>query len=860
MLSPTTSEPSSDTSESGAFDYQVLNGQTAVKTLDQYKTQRREDTSFRKFNKKDKPGREQYIQERVNKYVTRHVRQAKAYGNQIAKSYRTLNTIQTEHGGKILKRWRDKAQKERLAILKKANPDIPSAHSNDIEIYQLKQRNKAPPNMVNRDSFLMPQVNQDDLSLEVNLPAFIHSRAVAEPHQYALRDYHRFKWTEGQKLIDGPIEVDDHSIWLGDDKRRYGDMVVYDADNEAATWRDQGTGLDPSSGLLVLETQRKTYDFLVKCCHSILDGEDSNEDIEGDERADDMSTSAAEEPDIAMIDTDTAYQTPSETSLREICDLLNDIYKEAADNLNLIREDPHYFVGEIRRHIDGRMIRKNVRTDGPELDKETLAKVVKEVIRDACRSVILWGCVSQTAYQLVDAMDEDRPETVALHVLQLHTYLCEISDMWVEDLLSSAYDKNLSNSKSPSPDSKQMTKRDKETFKWLLTNLGTRNSAAKTIGLARIADELQWSLDNRDARDHVSDTFANALDYTCIANSCIGDLLVTPEWCSVQDHVPREHITAFRKWMKSWDTLQAKITRLDLSDCVEGCIPLDKKLDPPRPEPPTQTSVEKCRDAERLLDALFKPFGELISSFPESEAAVGQLLRQAWDSFSPRRTSVWVGSTEATSSDDQKSADASENIHQVPNHAETDASEDTQPKQQTVSELEESIAQDSSPAKQTSLADTRTFTGFVTQGEGYTGAKIEPPKKPKEKTRGAPAAQVDPTEETPAPTPPAPFRLNVNYKTYMVFFLLYGKKGDHKGGELKWIDFLYAMRQIGFKPKNMGKGKRFVLDKPFPTSPETTFVEHSPHPAPKYRPDQMYKIAHRLTIHFGFELDTFVQV
>lgn len=883
------SDTSSEASDLGALDHDILSGRTNVKTMDQYRARRRSDGTLDGTKEWSTSRRRSVINGRVDKYIERHFSRARKYGKQIREARFALLAVQKMYGLKIFRDWNSKTAEQRADILRKANPDIPSRHAPDLVLYNARLRGKRLEGRKVRDCFLMPYVSLEDLQMGSNLPVFARSRAFVEPYQFALLDHFYLKWAQ-ENLINGPIKVDDHIIWLGEDSKtkEYGQMFSLLDDVHAHEWRSWGIGLDPEAGILLLEAQKKTYSFLVSCCDSLLTPKEmqeyrklGREYIERDSKP--QSSEVLQETPWELPsdvkkeeDTEDSYLEPHD-SLEFIYGFLTCMQKDAEKHWNDLREDPAYLATAISRQRFGNISREDRKPNTRLIDATALESAVKEIYCTGLRWGLLWRWLEELAEELRDEVRERvrlerelgdldaeknalgletnieaklraeleaeleaelhakleeklaADEKVGYRVLQLQAWLIKFSDTHAQSLLSSTYDMDqpVREPYSAETDAREMEKRDITIFERLRTTLEPSSPHRTIVGPTRIAREFKWCLKHKGIRKHVSTSFATAVNDMTNVCELLEALYTAPEWCAYQDHDLQKYFQEVEEDFSKLAEFEAKVKNLNIHDLVKKCLPLEERLDYPITITGTADGVGKRRSAENLLDELMLPLEELIASFDTSDTSKTKFVRYFQNLWQSFSPQRTPEWAGAPANTDEAGAGADE--------------------------MEADEAKEPTPLKILGASRNRT------QGrqKPITSASMV-----KQSLRSNVQDQNTPSGAINLQRFQLPKKFKCSRKAYQVFQVLFDKETDNSQGSLEMSDFVSAMANIGFKVEQGKKGSAVKFTYEAASGQvygQTTFNEHSPHGnLPKQFDKRIVRyLATRFRNRYEWSMDTF---
>ena len=198
-------------------------------------------------------------------------KEAKEKSQSIFAHYNVLREIVERHEATIQKRWTKKTRQQRLKILLKAWPNMPTSHRPDFEAFRKESKEQRERATNYRDNFMWPYINQEDLSQTRLMPLFINARGRNPPQAFAASDNDAMHLGLVTKAIV-PIFLNEHTMILhsttGPDD--YGKLVSWDSHPDAFEWMHTRKQFLPGEGLNVLEVQARLLKFLVDCCHDIL--------------------------------------------------------------------------------------------------------------------------------------------------------------------------------------------------------------------------------------------------------------------------------------------------------------------------------------------------------------------------------------------------------------------------------------------------------------------------------------------------------------------------------------------------------------------------------------------------------------
>lgn len=208
----------------------------------------------------------------------RQEREATKLSNLAISNYQVLHNITEQHFATVQRRWLKKSKKQRQDLLLKAWGRMPEGPCEDLRLF----RDGITSNLSSyqRSVYLLPQVNLEQLRQDTALPAWLFSRGQSPPHTFLRFDASRTKLMEnGTEMMKFPPMDSIAALLAGGrlmemniDARPelYGKIFTYNSQQklQAAAARDDTMAV--GVGLLALEMQATTLEFLIKISQLIL--------------------------------------------------------------------------------------------------------------------------------------------------------------------------------------------------------------------------------------------------------------------------------------------------------------------------------------------------------------------------------------------------------------------------------------------------------------------------------------------------------------------------------------------------------------------------------------------------------------
>ncbi|KAJ0159166.1 hypothetical protein CTA2_10201 [Colletotrichum tanaceti] len=271
-------------------------------------------------------------------------------------SHTRLQAILARHEETIQQRWLKKKKHQRLDLLTRAwGSDLAPAHRPDFEAFRKGSMSLVSAGESYRDQFMWPYINQEDLLQRKNLLLLLNVRGRHSPCDFAGVDWKAMHLGCVSKKIVS-LFLNGYVMILNGahDPLSYGKLLAWDDDPDCFDWMCTRKQFLPGEGLLVLEAQQRTLQFLVKCCEGIL------HDFPSHTLTDDVYP-LREEPhwksdkekdrdgfdSLAVMAEEAPYRVPARLDVDRIESLLQAKVAAAEDHIWALREDRGYFVEQL---------------------------------------------------------------------------------------------------------------------------------------------------------------------------------------------------------------------------------------------------------------------------------------------------------------------------------------------------------------------------------------------------------------------------------------------------------------------------------------------------------------------------------
>ncbi|KAM0722157.1 hypothetical protein Q7P37_001598 [Cladosporium fusiforme] len=788
------------------------------------------------------------------------------YVARIFKDHQLLGMLLAHYGQVIPKRWVKKTHTQRLKIVLEAWDADSMAADHRPEFKAItKVVEGQSKKEEHRDSFMMPYINQKDLTSPVNLIHFLASRARHHPRDFATQDAEAM----GLGIITPSVfEIFDvpgiNMMFIGrTSTEQYAEIVPY-AGRPCVGCIPQTCqfGMQPGLGLLVLEAQARTLSFLVACAKLIVHDLDLSEQtllqdplhpasnlLTGSEHATPASHLT---PPASLMTTisEAPYRPPVPGSLVDLKKLLAAKRDEAADHLWSLREDPSYFAAQMFQQEDHGIKELSKRfshapelVDGLTKEEDRCIDILLSTIVEAYCRFEEYSVLHRQAEKLCNLQEMSENVAIVLEFdgLPQHVTALEIFKFCVRSTVErqcavlrwefpasppirGRFNKffNIVDGHYAWDPAEAFKPKKPADMEWLSAYSTWRilcrgNPDLTTVGVTTLVDELQGYTDSKaQYEDLLSPLIASRISDMAINGECLRQVKCHPWALEFPEPI---FLTAQMKNMAP----PTRTIFFGIDDLLCGkpgpiCqhfTPLSAKLFYPVGKSMTKSNVGAMRKAENGLDSFWRVFDQTAQPALKG-TSVGSMLAE------PRllhRTPAWV-----------------EPANVVP-----------QPK---------------GPRPQFSL---RSLSELQARTEKtLLNVPPRPMVKSKKKTRGVPLPKdQEPTGNTEAENIPQSEsqisrpQFKVDKHALKVFDAIFFKQTTAaRPGEIAWKDFLHAMEAIGFaSQKLMGSAWHFSPVKP---EVERSIQFHEPHPTGKIPYQNARRIGRRLNRAYGWVGDMFV--
>ena len=604
---------------------------------------------------------------------------AQASSRQIWSSYDKLHDILDRHEATIQKRWLKRTKQQRLKLLLDVLPNMPSSHRPDLQALRVGNEQAPPEEAHLRQAFVLPYINQEDLSKPKSLLLLLNARGRHAPSEFAAMDGDAMQLGIATRSVV-PIVLHGYVMMLNwiSVAEDYGKLLGRDDHPDAFDWMHTRRQFLPGQGLLVLVAQAKLLGFLLECCFKLLH-DVSPAKLRSDdhplqpEPASVYDNGKGGFSSLGTITEQAPYHLPTKLDLRHIVSLLAAREDAAEDHLWLLREDPSYFAEWLltsREHQQEHLKDINGETHPvlkPGRESILWTRVMGGVLTEAYLSLEVFAelrlqaealCLLQQKYVSVISPSESLPEEYHFALVRFRHYLMQAAKGPLGQLkhtfvASPPMRKYFA--RQPAENLKDIAVRKSDVkmgsavsdILWPMRTLWEDGQSLFVARIPAVVDELNHLLQSEpSAQDLISSHIAGIIGDLSIISQCLRQLELYQPWANGFD-------IAFQDWRdgiqiefaettKPWeDQMLATFGEKNMRHLTKLGEPSDDKFNYPVKERRTKVNIQALRQAEANLDDFWRKVDQLMHEEAGSldSTAVHRLLSR---SCILQRTPDWV--------------------------------------------------------------------------------------------------------------------------------------------------------------------------------------------------------------------------
>ncbi|KAK8039152.1 hypothetical protein PG993_007563 [Apiospora rasikravindrae] len=286
----------------------------------------------------------------------------KIYAKAIFNDFDTLRAIMDRHEALIRRRWSKKSHSERKKFLKKTWPSIPIRHQPDF-VTAGPEAQLLSPGVCGEilESCMWPHLNLEDLALPEPLPLMLSARSSNhDPSCFADVDLDSCSYSVSFKTVSDYALLSDHfrdgfSVFRNEHTAgTYGNIKACGNDCAHTSLAACRSGYPVGEGVLLMQVQARTYNFLVEMCKTLLHDKDPN-DLIGSHipivsRPPEDSTTLTSTGSLKAAAVRAPYRVPAEMDMGRMIAMVSAKVEVAEEHFHSMREDPAYFADTLREY------------------------------------------------------------------------------------------------------------------------------------------------------------------------------------------------------------------------------------------------------------------------------------------------------------------------------------------------------------------------------------------------------------------------------------------------------------------------------------------------------------------------------
>jgi hypothetical protein len=758
--------------------------------------------------------------------------------NEVLSHWTTLQKILERHEELLRKRWMKKSKAQRMEILLKAWPNLPSTHRPDYLAFRKESPEQRAQGTKFKGAYMWPYINAEDLAKGKTLLLFINSRGRHPPSMFSHADFEAMRIGRVSGAINLPF-LNEHTMLLdGETVESYGKLLAWANNDKAFDLMISGVGFIPGQGLAILEVQREILRFLVECCKGILHHlvatslTDEQIPVKPAPPAI-VFGSSTDFPSLAHLAAEAPYRVPAQINFERLKAVIAAKRSDAEDHIWALREDPGYFsdvLGDWSEHRQETLLDANGMRH-PVLDRPLFwERVIGSVIIDAYGNLIVWDLLCQQISKL-SALKEKYSRIISPKRELPPDYMTELLTFrYMLDQTSKGPILTLKTGIPASPPLRSQWVREPDTGSNVIrvrTKKGVKTDPMMWVfqtlcddhrltlcGLPDLMDELERVIESDSKqKERLSAWVARVIsDLGVIARARHEIDLYQPWAAGMNNAYASYHEKIEAEFAKRFATVAELIKSFKGISVAKVGMPSDGRFRYPSDKRRTRQNTEIMRQAEQNLDLFWQTVDAQYKKM--SGKHLNQVVQYHFkEGCQLERTPEWIEPIKEAKI--KKTTENSEELY-------------------------------------TYLTQSRV------DPEKHPSKEIVIPKT-KLKTRGVPQSIDTPPEQeqTASQMPDVLPIMRVDKRAFKVFSTLFRQpsQSDHPG-ETPWTDFLHAMASTGFGPEKLyGSVWQFT---PTKLDVERSIQFHEPHPHAKIPFRNARRIGRRLNRAYGWHGGMFV--
>ena len=517
---------------------------------------------------------------------------------------------------------------------------------------------KAGQSETDRDAFVYPHTNLENLCDSKNLLLFLNSRGRHSPEAFAHADLVRSR-LDVLKAFDPSASPSKHAMLLYGQYtlETYGKMVERDDEDQAFEQPDFSTGKD------VIQIQLRIMKFLVECCKLIL-SDLPPESLTAETvpiQAEPEPLAMDHQPRLAWLhgSIEAWYSLPGRHDFRRLQALIAAKRSACADAIWALREDPGFFLDAVQEMDDHRAERlpdTNGKTHPAANTPSYWDSVAKSAVTHFLQPWFHWSNLFDEAEALQQCEERyqaqaDRstiPEDYARQLQHFQKRLEWLAEVTISEI-QTAFQASppmrslfVRQPHKPGKETRVVSKSSSTKHKLLWAfHLLFDEDKRSMFEIPNVMDELERILQHEPAqRDLLSPMMAGYVSELSLLSEGLRQLQLHP-WARMRNIYPVDIMELLGSYEKALSGSIACVEAVESVSLSEEGEFATRYFHYPAEKRRSRETVDEMRRAEQRLDALWAKIDERFDQVPA--------LREIWevvsDGRSLHRTPEWIESS-----------------------------------------------------------------------------------------------------------------------------------------------------------------------------------------------------------------------
>ena len=364
--------------------------------------------------------------------------QAKPLAESIFEDWNHLSRLVSRNEEALYERWKNLKKKKRRDLLIEEWNEMASPHRPDLAIWRKREKPAGSPiaswTEKDREAFMWPHINLEDLSKNRPLWLLLKARARNPPDTFAASDLDTTRFGKGCLALTPRYLNKFSMVFTGrSTPDTYGQLYAWDDVSPEEKLVIEQSGTHPGEGLWILTIQARLYRFLKNIAIAVLG--QSAADGENGPAAPELPNSHgmpdAEFGDLPLAMSEAPYTSRGPLRLQTLLDFTCARLWGAEDHLWALRQDPAYFTDSIRqwREHQWEMIPRAGKTASESVRESASAiwsRAINSCVRQSLEQIETWNILYAKVHLVTQQMEKHlaavKPTTALPQELALAFY------------------------------------------------------------------------------------------------------------------------------------------------------------------------------------------------------------------------------------------------------------------------------------------------------------------------------------------------------------------------------------------------------------------------------------------------------